>query len=304
MWCDSGTLSSSFIRKASISSDRVTSKTSARWYYYHRWNLLLLLIYPRSLFKTNKQKTNHDCSEPNLSNIEDATKLHDWATTPLDKRKRPCDADCWVTWHGSDLKTFSVLILRNMNILQYQRRKKLRRAGLLYSASYFFHCFSQDSSCYFKLLFTLLYRWLNSTTQCRRFSDQLWWGLFTGGQRVASLWVSYIASTSTFCGARTAPRRSHLLCECPSTLCTSDTAGALLKRRASSFSSLRPFIRLSKLVVIAARQQQSRRPAVQSGCGVTWPAGGESDLCGLTWTPNHCSHPLIPTLPFITLKVA
>lgn len=63
--------------------------------------------------------------------------------------------------------------------------------------------------------------------------------------------------------------RRHLLSECPSTPCTSDTAGALLKRRVSSFSSLKPFIRLSKLVVIAARQQQSRRPAVQSGCDVT-----------------------------------
>lgn len=64
-----------------------------------------------------------------------------------------------------------------------------------------------------------------------------------------------------------------LLCKCPGKRCTSNTSGALLKREASS--CVIPFIRLSKVVVIAARPQTDThthtQPAVvQSGCDVTW----------------------------------
>lgn len=46
---------------------------------------------------------------------------------------------------------------------------------------------------------------------------------------------------------------TDLLCKCPGKRCTLNTSGALLKREASS--CVIPFIRLPKVVVIAARPQ-------------------------------------------------
>lgn len=62
---------------------------------------------------------------------------------------------------------------------------------------------------------------------------------------------------------------TDLLCKCPGKRCTLNSSGALWKREAPSY--VIPFIRLPKVVVIAARPQTRSQGAavVQSGCDVT-----------------------------------